>query len=108
VHVKACALAAAGQDARSSVDAALRQAGVEAGDIQLVEAQWSTPTADKDGLLRGTDVQQSSRPLAPLKDLSTTGLASLCGIGEFPKNQGIRENCADSTLHSLAAAWLGS
>jgi hypothetical protein len=95
VQVRACTLTAAGQDARLSVDTALRQAGVEAGDIQLVEAQGSTPTTDKSGLLRGTKVQQPSKPLAPLKDLSTTGLASLCGIGEFPKNQVIGESCAD-------------
>jgi hypothetical protein len=108
VHVKACALTVAGQDARLSVDSALRQAGVEAGDIQLVEAQGSTPKADKNGLLRGTNIKQASGSLAPLKDLSTTGLASLCETGEFPSNQGIGENYADSTLHSLAAAWLDS
>jgi hypothetical protein len=108
VHVKACTLTAAGQDVRLSVDTALRQAGVEAGEIQLVEAQGSTPIADKNRLMRGTNVQQPSRPLAPLKDLGTTGLASLCGIGEFPKYQGIESNCADLTLHSLAAAWLDS
>lgn len=85
VQMKACTLAAAGQDIRSSVDAALQRAGVEAGEIQLVETQGSIPTADKNGILRGTNVEQTSRPLAPLKDFSTTGLASLTGIGEFPK-----------------------
>jgi hypothetical protein len=108
VHIKACTLAAAGRDIGTSVDAALRQAGVEVGDIQLVEAQGSTSTADKNGLLHGVNVKQMSKPLAPLKEFSTIGLASLCGIGEFPKHQGIGENCANLSLHSLAAAWLDS
>lgn len=83
VHVKACTLAAAGKGIRSSVDTALKQAGVEAGEIQLLEAQGSISTADKNLLLRGIKVEQTPRQLATLKDFSTTGLASLCGIGEF-------------------------
>lgn len=108
VQIKACTLTATGKDIRSSVNTALRQAGVEAGEIQLVEAQGLTPTADKNGLLSGTNAKQTSRALTPLKDFSTTGLASLCGIGEFTKYQGIEESRADLSLHSLAAAWLDS
>lgn len=83
VHVKACTLVAAGKGIRSSVDTALEQAGVEAGEIQLLEAQGLISTTDKDMLLRGIHVEQTPRQLATLKDFSTTGLASLCGIGEF-------------------------
>ena len=82
VHVKACTLAAAGKEIRPSVNAALRRAGVEAGDIQLMEVQGSISTADKNGLLRGSNVKQTDWQLAAVKDFSTTGLASLCGIGE--------------------------
>jgi hypothetical protein len=82
VHIKACTLAAAGKGFRPSVDAALKQAGVGAGDIQLMEVQGSISTADKNGLLRGSNAKQTSWQLAAVKDFSTTGLASLCGIGE--------------------------
>jgi len=91
VHIKACTLTAAGREIRSCVDDALRRAGIEAGQIQLVETQGFTPTADKNGLLRGINVKQTSRPLVSLKDLSTTGLASLCGIGEIPKYKAFDE-----------------
>ena len=83
VHVKACTLAVAGKGFRPSVDAALKQAGVEAGGIQLMEVQGPISTADKNGLLHGMDVKQTSWQLAAVKDFSTTGLASLCGIGEL-------------------------
>jgi hypothetical protein len=83
VHVKACTLAAAGKGFRPSVDAALKQAGVEAGNMQLMEVQGSISTADKNGLLRDSNVKQTSWQLAAVKDFSTTGLASLCGIGEL-------------------------
>jgi hypothetical protein len=83
VHVMACTLAAAGKGFRPSVDAALKQAGVEAGNMQLMEVQGSISTADKNGLLRDSNVKQTSWQLAAVKDFSTTGLASLCGIGEL-------------------------
>lgn len=76
-------LTAAGKVVRSCVDDALRLAGVEAGQIQLLESQGFTPTAEKNRLSRDVDVKQISKPLAPLKDLSTTGLAGLCGLGEL-------------------------
>lgn len=83
VHVKACTLAAAaGKEIRPSVDAALRQVRLDAGDIQLMEVQGSTSTADKNELLRGSNVKQTSWQLAAVKGFSTTGLASLCEIGE--------------------------
>lgn len=83
VRIRACALTAIGRDIRSSVDIALQQAGVRAGEIQLVEAQGPTPTADRNGLLRSINIEETSRPLKPLKDYGATGLAGLCGIGEF-------------------------
>lgn len=73
------------------MDDALRRAGIEAGQIQLVETQGFIPMAEKNGLLRGINVKQTSKPLAPLEDFRTTGLASLCGIGEFPKYKSIEE-----------------
>lgn len=108
VHVKACTLTAAGKEIRSCVDDALRRAGVEAGQIQLVEAQGFTPTAEKNGLLRGIDTKQVSKPPAVLKDLSTTGLASLCEIGELSRYKVVPESCADMLLCSLAATRLDS
>ena len=84
VHVKACTLATAAKGIGSSVDTALRQARLGRGEIQLVEAQGSITTADKNVLLRGVNIEQTPRQLATVKDFSTTGLASLCGIGEFP------------------------
>lgn len=83
VHVKACTLAAAGKGIRSSVDTALKQAGVKAGEIQLLEAQGSISTANKNMLLCGINVERTPRQLETLKEFNTTALASLCGIGEL-------------------------
>jgi hypothetical protein len=108
VQIRACSLTAAGRDVRSSVEAVLRHAGVKAGEIQLVEAHGSSPTDDKSELLHNTEANQASRPQEPLKGFDTTGLAGLCGIGEFPRDKCIEGSRADISLHSLAASWLVS
>jgi hypothetical protein len=91
VQIKACPLTAAGRAIRSSVEAALRQAGIEAGDIQLVEAYGSSQTDGGHELLRGINAKQVSKSLGPLKDFDTTGLVGLCGIGTVPKDKVYRQ-----------------
>jgi len=87
VQIRASALTVAGQAMRSSLDAALRRAGVRAGDIQLVEAYGSSQMDDGHELLRGMNAKQVSKSLGPLKDFGTTGLAGLCGIGTIPRGK---------------------
>lgn len=106
VRIRACTLTAAGNEIRSSMDAALRQAGLGAGDVQLVESQGPAQPPQNDGLPRNTKPKQTSRALEPLKDFSTTGLAGLCGIGENPRGKCTEESHADAFSHSLATARL--
>jgi hypothetical protein len=88
VCVRACHLAAVGSDPRGPVVDALRQANLEAGEIQLVEMQGtvSSPTrglkVSKNGDFDEDDT--SSTPvLSPLVAFGTTNLARLCGIGQY-------------------------
>jgi hypothetical protein len=82
VHIRACSLAVSDSAFRGSVDSALRQAGLKAGDIQMIEANGSHPSPGANEALRSAQIGEASRALEPLKGLGATGLAGLCGIGK--------------------------
>jgi hypothetical protein len=82
VHIRACSLAVSDSAFRGSVDSALRQAGLKAGDIQMIEANRSHPSPGANEVLRSAQIEEASRALEPLKGFGTTGLAGLCGIGK--------------------------
>lgn len=82
MRIEAYTLKAPGLESRRSVESALRQAGLKAGDVQMVELQGSASSGKKDELLQGARLGGTPTALGPLKDLGTTGLAGLCGIGE--------------------------
>jgi hypothetical protein len=87
VCVRACHLATAGQGLRGPVIDALRQASLEAREIQLVEVQGTTPSPARglkllsDGGI-GEDDTVSASELPPIAGLGTTSLTGLCGIGK--------------------------
>ena len=88
VCVQACHLAAAVTDPRGSVMNALRQASLEAGEIQLMEVQGTTPSpARRLRLLKNGDFDEddtvSASELPPLAGFGTTSLTGLCGIGKY-------------------------
>lgn len=83
MRIEACTLKAPSLESRGSVDAALRQAGLKVEDIQMVEIQGSAPSPKKEELLQGNRTEDAPTALAPLRDLGTTGLAGLCGIGQY-------------------------
>jgi hypothetical protein len=83
VRIRACSLAVADSAFRGSVDSALRQAESKAGDIQMIEANGSSPSPGANEVLRSAHIGETSRALEPLKGFGATGLAGLCGIGRL-------------------------
>ena len=84
VHIRACTVAVADSAFRGSVDSALQQAGLKAGDIQAIESPGSAPSPGTNEILRSAQLKGASKALGPLKDFGATGLAGLCGIGKWP------------------------
>lgn len=88
VCVRTCHLAAAGKDPRGPVINALKQANLEADDIQLVEMQGPISSSAQGVKILGDvdfseDDTPSARELSPLAGFGATNLAGLCGIGEY-------------------------
>lgn len=98
----------ASKDPQAVVVTALRQARMNAGDIQMIESQDSaSPSAKKQqlqDLVTGPTVSYGS--MAPLKGLGSTGLGGLCGIGEYSQRK--RRETSLTGSHSMAAARLDS
>jgi hypothetical protein len=99
VCVRACHLAAAGKDPRRPVINALKQANLEAEEIQLVEVQGtiSSPSQGKKILSNGDFKEDviSAPELAPLVGFGTTSLTGLCEIGKYKSNNASSQHLAD-------------
>lgn len=100
MRIEAFTLKAPGLESRRSVESALRQAGLKAGDVQMVEIQGPSSSAKTDELLQGARLEGTPTALGPLKDLGITGLAGLCGIGEH-----LQLKTAESRLTFFCAVW---
>jgi hypothetical protein len=99
VCVRACHLAAAGKDPRRPIINALKQANLEAEEIQLVEVQGtiSSPSQGKKILSNGDFKEDviSAPELAPLVGFGTTSLTGLCEIGKYKSNNASSQHLAD-------------
>jgi hypothetical protein len=113
VCVRACHLAAVGRNPRGPVVNALRQANLEAGEIQLVEMQGTVSSPARGLKLSNNgdfdeDDTLSTPVLSPLAAFGTTNLARLCGIGQYT-SQNISVECPADKLcpYSLETSRLG-
>jgi hypothetical protein len=99
IFVRACHLAAAGKDPRGPVINALKQANLEAEEIQLVEVQGtiSSPSQGQKILSNGDFKEDviSAPELAPLVGFGTTSLTGLCEIGKYKSNNASSQHLAD-------------
>lgn len=112
VRVRACHLAVAGKDPRGPVVSALKQASLDAGEIQLVEAQGTTPSSVRElrlasnGAISEEDAVSASE-LPPLAGFGTTSLTGLCGIGKYTTKMNQYDALLTRSAHSLATSRLG-
>jgi hypothetical protein len=81
IHVKACNIAAPGIASQQSIDSALRQAGLDAREIQIVKVRGPAPSK-KTEMMRSAHLKGTLSTLGPVKDFDTSGLAGLCGISK--------------------------
>jgi hypothetical protein len=82
VRIRACSLAVTDSAFGGSVDSALRQAELKAGEIQMIEAHGSGPSPGANEVLRSAHIGEASRALVSLEGFGATGLAGLCRIGK--------------------------